>query len=225
MEEPTTVFSDEDPVDNFSSMDYERIQLEDPDYEVAGLSLGCEETSSLGHCCSPKEEEVNNEKMKKTATKNTIQAFHLRKSLNLLDKLHEEKDLFIHKTRGELRVCRQRMDLLIKQQESLAAEMATQKEANNMAALGRLQAASRRLNTELENEKDLQSKITAMLKDSENAMWHLELQEGQFEDVRKHNEEAAEARQRCLEVHAAQLLQKEKETLEKVKRNHLLRVR
>lgn len=35
------------------------------------------------------------------------------------------------------------------------------------AAIGRLQAASRRLQTELENEKDLQSKITAMLKESE----------------------------------------------------------
>lgn len=35
------------------------------------------------------------------------------------------------------------------------------------AAIGRLQAASRCLQAELENEKDLQSKITAMLKDSE----------------------------------------------------------
>lgn len=35
------------------------------------------------------------------------------------------------------------------------------------AAMGRLQAASRRLQAELENEKDLQSKITAMLEDSE----------------------------------------------------------
>lgn len=33
--------------------------------------------------------------------------------------------------------------------------------------MGRLQAASRRLQAELENEKDLQSKIMAMLKDSE----------------------------------------------------------
>ncbi|GAB1289330.1 Cilia- and flagella-associated protein 74 [Apodemus speciosus] len=136
--------------------------------------------------------------------------------------------------RGELRICRQRMDLLAKQQESLAAEIATEKEANNMAAIGRLQAASRRLQTELENEKDLQSKITAMLKDSDpftpvspirNAMWHIEIQKGQFEDVRKHHEEEAKARQRSLEVHSAQQLQKEKEAMEKSERNRLLRAR
>lgn len=39
--------------------------------------------------------------------------------------------LFQH-FRGELRVCRQRMDLLTERQESLAAEIATEREANNM---------------------------------------------------------------------------------------------
>eukprot|EP00072_Mus_musculus_P056342 XP_006539113.1 PREDICTED: cilia- and flagella-associated protein 74 isoform X6 [Mus musculus] len=117
------------------------------------------------------------------------------------------------------------MDLLNKQQESLAAEIATEKEANNMAAIGRLQAASRRLQTELENEKDLQSKITAMLKDSENAMWHIEIQKGQFEDVRKHHEAEAEARQRGLEVHSARQLQREREAMEKSEKNRLLRAR
>ncbi|CAO2590254.1 Cilia- and flagella-associated protein 74, partial [Lemmus lemmus] len=200
----------------------ERIQLEAPEFEVEPLPLGFEDAAALGLA---KEEEVNAEKMKKTTTKDRVEAFHLRKSLNLLDKLHEEKDLFIQKTRGELHVCRQRMDLLTKQQESLASEISEEREANNMAAMGRLQAASRRLHAELEAEKDLQSKITAMLKDSENAMWHIEIQKGQFEDVRKRNEEEAEARQRCLEIHAAQQLQKEKETLEKVERNRLLRAR
>nr|XP_042128220.1 cilia- and flagella-associated protein 74 isoform X7 [Peromyscus maniculatus bairdii] len=225
MEEPTTLFSDEDLVDSLPPIDDERIQLEDPEFEMEPFLLGFEDTVRLGCCCPAKEEEVTAEKTKKATTKDRVQAFHLRKSLNLLDKLHEEKDLFIQKTRGELRVCHQRMDLLTKQQESLAAEIATEREANNMAAMGRLQAASRRLHTELENEKDLQSKITAMLKDSENAMWHIEIQKGLFEDVRKRNEEEAEARQRSLEIHAAQQLQKEKETLEKVERNRLLRAR
>ncbi|XP_076421961.1 cilia- and flagella-associated protein 74 isoform X20 [Peromyscus maniculatus bairdii] len=225
MEEPTTLFSDEDLADSLPPIDDERIQLEDPEFEMEPFLLGFEDTVRLGCCCPAKEEEVTAEKTKKATTKDRVQAFHLRKSLNLLDKLHEEKDLFIQKTRGELRVCHQRMDLLTKQQESLAAEIATEREANNMAAMGRLQAASRRLHTELENEKDLQSKITAMLKDSENAMWHIEIQKGLFEDVRKRNEEEAEARQRSLEIHAAQQLQKEKETLEKVERNRLLRAR
>ncbi|XP_040590866.1 cilia- and flagella-associated protein 74 isoform X4 [Mesocricetus auratus] len=225
MEEPTAQFSDEELVDNFPAIDDERIQLEDPEFEVELPPVEFEDTPGLGCSCSPKEKDVDAKKMKKTTTKDKVQAFHLRRSLNLIDKLHEEKDLFIQKTRGELQVCRQRMDLLTKQQESLAAEISTEREANNMAAMGRLQAASRRLQTELEHEKDLQSKITAMLKDSENAMWHIEIQKGQFEDVRKHNEEEAEVRHRCLEVHAAQQLQKEKETLEKVERNRLLRAR
>lgn len=59
----------------------------------------CVEQCYLPVSSSPKEEDVNAEKMKTTTTKNIIQAFHLRKNLNLLDKLHEEKDLFIQKTR------------------------------------------------------------------------------------------------------------------------------
>ncbi|XP_031235605.1 cilia- and flagella-associated protein 74 isoform X4 [Mastomys coucha] len=222
MEEPTVQFSDEDLMDNFPTMDDERIQLEDLDFDVERPS---EEQEDDGDHSSVKKESAGAEKMRKTTTKDRVQAFHLRKSLNLLDKMHEEKDVFIQKTKGELRICRQRMDLLDKQQESLAAEIATEKEANNMAAVGRLQAASRRLQTELENEKDLQSKITAMLKDSENAMWHIEIQTGRFEGVRKHHEEEAEARQRNLKIHSAQQLQKEKEALEKSERNRLLRAR
>lgn len=56
-------------------------------------------------------------------------------------------------------------------------------------------------------------------------MWHIEIQKGQFEDVRKHHEEEAEARQRGLEVHSAQQLQREKEAMEKSERNRLLRAR
>nr|XP_038967308.1 cilia- and flagella-associated protein 74 isoform X6 [Rattus norvegicus] len=222
MEEPTVQFSDEELVDNFPTLDDERIQLEDLEFEVEQPPEELEDGSDNSLA---KKQSADLEKMKKTTTKDRVQALHLRKSLNLLDKMHEEKDVFIQKTKGELRICRQRMDLLDKQQESLAAEIATEKEANNMAAIGRLQAASRRLQTELENEKDLQSKITAMLKESENAMWHIEIQKGLFEDVRKHHEEEAEARQRSLKVHSAQQLQKEKEALEKSERNRLLRAR
>ena len=35
-------------------------------------------------------------------------------------------------SRGELRACRRRMELLVKQQESVAAEMAAERAANNM---------------------------------------------------------------------------------------------
>uniref|UniRef100_A0A8C6W569 Cilia- and flagella-associated protein 74 n=1 Tax=Nannospalax galili TaxID=1026970 RepID=A0A8C6W569_NANGA len=209
MEEGTSPLSEEDLVDNAPAVDDERVELEDPEFGLESIPQG----------------KQSGKKMKKTTANDKVQAFHLRKSLNFLDKLHEEKDLFIQKTREELRVCHQRMDFLSKQQESLAAEISTEREANNMAAVGRLQAASRRLHTELENERGLKSKLTAMLKEIENAMWHIELQKGQFEDVRKQNEEEAETRQRCLEVHTAQQLHKEKEAMGKAERNRLLRAR
>lgn len=48
---------------------------------------------------SAKKESKGAEKMRKSTTKDQVQAFHLRKSLNLLDKMHEEKDVFIQKTK------------------------------------------------------------------------------------------------------------------------------
>ena len=48
---------------------------------------------------SAKMESKGAEKMRKSTTKDQVQAFHLRKSLNLLDKMHEEKDVFIQKTK------------------------------------------------------------------------------------------------------------------------------
>lgn len=48
---------------------------------------------------SEKKESAGAEKMRKATTKDRVQAFHLRKSLNLLDKMHEEKDVFLQKTR------------------------------------------------------------------------------------------------------------------------------
>ncbi|XP_045404684.1 cilia- and flagella-associated protein 74 isoform X2 [Lemur catta] len=91
--------------------------------------------------------------------------------------------------------------------------------------VGRLQAAARRLCTELENEGDLQAKITALLAESENTMWHVELQQGQLEDFRKSNREEAEAAERYLQVHATRQLRREKAAVEKAERNQRLRVR
>nr|XP_045006636.1 cilia- and flagella-associated protein 74 [Jaculus jaculus] len=183
-----------------------------------------QDVADLGYSRSVKGQNENAEKMKKTV-KDKIQNTQLQKSMGLLDKLHEENDLFIQKTREELRICRQRMGLLSKQQESFAAEITREKEANNMAAVGRLQAASRCLNTELENERDLQSKITAILKQSQNTMWHIEIEKGKFEDVQKRSQEEAEARQKHLQAHAAQQLFREKKALEKAEKNQLLRAR
>ncbi|XP_073937675.1 cilia- and flagella-associated protein 74 [Castor canadensis] len=226
MEDIASLLSAEEFVENVVPLTEDGAELEDPEFEVEFLPQEGEDATALGSCSSVKEQRAHAEKMKKTtAMRDRARLSHLQKSLDLLDQIHEEKDLFLQKTRQELSACRHRMDLLSKQQESVTAEMAAEREANNMATVGRLQAASRRLHIELENERDLQSKITTTLKESENTVWHIEMEKRQFEDVRKYNQEEAEARDRCLQARAVQQLYKEEEALGKAERNRLLRAR
>ncbi|XP_069935504.1 cilia- and flagella-associated protein 74 isoform X8 [Oryctolagus cuniculus] len=159
------------------------------------------------------------------AARDRVQACHLRRSLDLLDRMREDKELFMEKTRGELRACRQRLELLGQQQESVAARIAEQEEAHNTAAVGRLQAVSRRLCLELQEERELQSKTKAVLKENEHSLWHIEMEEGRFEDAWKPYQEQAKAAERFREARGAQQLRREKEALGKAERDQLLRVR
>ncbi|KAM4872900.1 cilia- and flagella-associated protein 74 [Thomomys bottae] len=174
---------------------------------------------------SAKEQRADSAQVKKTNVQDRIQAFRLRQTLELLDEVEEEKDLFIERTREELSACHQRKNLLSKQQKSVAAQIALEREEGNMAAVGRLQAASRRLHTELENEEALKAKTTAILRENEKAMWHIELEKGRYEDARKWVQEEAEVREKRQQAYAAHQLHKEKETLGKAERNRLLRMR
>uniref|UniRef100_A0A2I3TGG2 Cilia- and flagella-associated protein 74 n=1 Tax=Pan troglodytes TaxID=9598 RepID=A0A2I3TGG2_PANTR len=203
----------------------ERDELEDPEFDIKCLLQEAEDDVDPGHSSSVKELDTDADKLKKKTAEDRMQAFHLRQNLSALDKMHEEQELFIEKMRGELRACRQRRDLIHKQQEAVAAEIATEEEAGNMATVGRLQAVSRRLFAELENERDLQSRTEAMLKESENTMWHIEIQEGRLEAFRTADREEVEATGRRLQVRAAEQLCREQEALGKVERNRLLRIR
>ncbi|VTJ66983.1 Hypothetical predicted protein [Marmota monax] len=60
---------------------------------------------------------------------------------------------------------------------------------------------------------------------SRDALWHIEIQKGRLQALRKSHHEEAEARGRSLQVHEAQQLFKEKEALEKADKNQQLRVR
>uniref|UniRef100_A0A2K6G719 Cilia and flagella associated protein 74 n=1 Tax=Propithecus coquereli TaxID=379532 RepID=A0A2K6G719_PROCO len=226
MEEDTGLFPKDELLDNAPLLEDEGDELEDPEFNVESPRREAENGACPTPCCSVKQPNTDaDETKRKTAVEDRVRTHHLRKSLDYLDKMHEEKDLFIQKTREELRACRQRMDLIRTQQASMAATIASEREANNAAAVGRLQAASRRLCTELENERDLQAKSTAMLAESENAMWHIELQQGQLEDFRKSNQEKTEAAGKYCQVHAAQQLCREKAAMEKAEKNQLLRLR
>ncbi|XP_021563243.1 cilia- and flagella-associated protein 74-like [Carlito syrichta] len=127
-----------------------------PTQEAAGIPSGPAKTR-----------DTEASKTEGKAAGDRTRAFHLRQSLSHLDRIHEEEDLLTQKTREELRACRQRMDLIRRHEEAVTAEIATERAANNMAAVGRLQAASRRLCMELENEQELQQTIRATLKGSE----------------------------------------------------------
>ncbi|KAM5248741.1 LOW QUALITY PROTEIN: cilia- and flagella-associated protein 74 [Ctenodactylus gundi] len=183
---------------------------------------------------SEKEEGMENEKTEGTAATDRAQACHLRQHVGLLDQELEDMDTFLQKMRDyhpnfclreELGTCRQRMAVLSQQQESLAVEIAEESEAGNKAAVGRLQAISRRLCTELEDERELQSKITAQLKKNEQTMWHLDVQKGQFESVQQCSREEAEAQEWCMRARAAQQLGREQAASRKATRSQLHRLR
>nr|XP_012420297.1 PREDICTED: cilia- and flagella-associated protein 74 [Odobenus rosmarus divergens] len=222
MEEDASLFPKKELLDNVPLVEDERDELEDPEFEVEFLPGEAGNSADSGCLCPEKQHNADADiSKKKTAIPDGLQARHLRKTLSHLEKLREEKELFIQKTRGELCACRQRMDLITKQQASVSAEVAAEKEANNTAAVGRLQAVSRRLCTELNNERDLQSKIKALLQKSESSMWHIALRERQLKDGPKSAQEEEVAGRKRLQEQAA----KEEEALEKAERNRLLRVR
>ncbi|KAM9686039.1 LOW QUALITY PROTEIN: cilia- and flagella-associated protein 74 [Trichechus inunguis] len=228
MEDDVSLFPEEEMDDGLILDNYceDTGRLKEPEFEIEAVPQEAESDAALECCCPEEEQNTDAEKTKmKTADRDRTQALHLRRDLNRLDMVREEKDLFIQKTRGELRACRQRIELVTRQQAVVAAEIAQQKEANNIAAVGRLQATRSRLCTELEKERDLESNITSTLKENENAMWHIEILEGQMDAARKalREEEAAEGR--CLQAQAAERLCKEKAAFRKAERNRLLRIR
>ncbi|XP_061043163.1 cilia- and flagella-associated protein 74 [Eubalaena glacialis] len=214
MEEDASLFPKK-LLDDAPLVEDETDELEDPEFVLDSVPGGAENKADPGSSCPGKEQNADKRKQR-PAVQDRMQASLLRRDLSHLDQLHEEKDLFIQKTRAELRACRRRMGLLAKQQESVAADLAAERAAGNTAAVGRLEAASQRLCSELGNERDLQAKMTAVLQESVSAMWHIEIQERQLEDTRKSARAEAPAARRCL---------RERGASGKAERNRLLRVR
>ncbi|XP_068397247.1 cilia- and flagella-associated protein 74 [Eschrichtius robustus] len=214
MEEDASLFPKK-LLDDAPLVEDEADELEDPEFVLGSVPGEAENKADPGSSCPGKEQNADKRKQR-PAVQDRTQASLLRRDLSHLEQLHEEKDLFIQKTRAELRACRRRMGLLAKQQESVAADLAAERAAGNTAAVGRLEAASQRLCSELGNERDLQAKMTAVLQESMSAMWHNEIQERQLEDARKSARAEAPAARRCLPERGAS---------GKAERNRLLRVR
>nr|XP_021523148.1 cilia- and flagella-associated protein 74 [Aotus nancymaae] len=171
MEDDSGLFPEDELSDNSPLLEDERHELEDPGFDIRSLLQEAEDDADPERSRSVKEQDTGADKMKRKTAEDRMQASHLRRNLSALDEMREQQALFIEKTRGELRACRQRQDLTRRQQEATAAEIAAEGQAGNTAAVGRLQAVSRRLFAELENESDLQLRTEAVLKESETASW------------------------------------------------------
>ncbi|XP_018408595.1 PREDICTED: cilia- and flagella-associated protein 74 [Nanorana parkeri] len=147
-----------------------------------------------------------------------VQMFQLRKKLNQLDSFQQDKELMLQKIREELRACQERMESLEQQKSSVEMEIQTEQQANNIAAVFRLRALYKRLDTELNNEQDVQSKIVTVLKDNEYDLWHVDVEQRKFEDIRERLAQDEEDLDRQNKDLADQRAHREKMSLTQTKR-------
>ncbi|KAJ6658821.1 hypothetical protein lerEdw1_019743 [Lerista edwardsae] len=114
-----------------------------------------------------------------------VRILNLRRNLNQLDSLAKDKEALFQKNREELKACHSRIEVLTTQQQNTVKEMESEEEAGNTAAVFRLRAMHRRLCDELGNEKDLESNLELMLSENMLDMWKIEIEQGNFEALRK----------------------------------------
>ncbi|KAF6107975.1 cilia and flagella associated protein 74 [Phyllostomus discolor] len=198
---------------------------EDPELQVEAPAPEAEAQADSEDCRPESAHGAGADRRGKAASQDRARAALLRKELSDLAQQRADGELSIQKAREELQACWGRTDLLTKQQQSVAAETQAEREAHNVAAVGRLQAVCRRLGAELENERELQSKIRAVLRESERAMWHIEIREGRLQAEWKSAQEELEAARGRRQVRAAEQLRREEAAERKAERNRLLRAR
>ncbi|XP_061457271.1 cilia- and flagella-associated protein 74 isoform X2 [Rhineura floridana] len=150
-----------------------------------------------------------------------VRVLNLRRNLNQLDNLAKEKEAVIRKTREELNACHVRIEALTTQQRDVKSGIESEKESGNTAAVFRLQALHRRLCAELGNEKDLESKITEMLNENVLEMWKIEIEQGNFSELRKQIRKDEEELDQQRQEQAAERLQKQKGRAQQLSRRWL----
>ncbi|CAI5782811.1 Cilia and flagella associated protein 74 [Podarcis lilfordi] len=170
-----------------------------------------EHLDSIGQPSREGSEQPKTQRIKKTMNyADRVRVLNLRRNLNQLDNLAKEKEMIIRKTREELDACHSHIDSLTNQQRVVESEIEREKEAGNSAAVFRLQAMHRRVCVELGNEKDLESKITAMLNESLLEMWKIEIEQGNFSELRNQIKQDEEYLDQQNQMQAAERLQNQK---------------
>ncbi|KAM6435254.1 cilia- and flagella-associated protein 74 isoform 1-T1 [Liasis olivaceus] len=205
----------------------EELEQEKESWKELGLEEETREEACLANEGSLEETEESMDISKKSSEQFLVQSrgrimnytdrvrvLNLRRNLNQLDSLTKQKEMLIQKTREELNACHSRLDMLTKQQRNVEKEIENEKKAGNNTAVFRLQALHRRLCGELGNEKDLESKISAMLKENVFEMWKIEIEQGNFAELhRQIKVDEAELDQQHLEQ-AEERLQKQNERVQ-----------
>ncbi|XP_072464667.1 cilia- and flagella-associated protein 74 isoform X1 [Notamacropus eugenii] len=166
-----------------------------------------------------KKKKIPANRKKKVTYKDRVRTLHLRRNINNLDRIHEEKKFLIMKTKQDLEACLQRIDSIQKQKIQVEAEIQMEKEAHNIAAVCRLQMMHQRLCTELEHEKALEEKISTVLKENEENMWHIEIEEGKFSGLRENLKVEEEKLAQFLQGQAEERLLQAKMVAVRIDRN------
>ncbi|XP_071752484.2 cilia- and flagella-associated protein 74 [Centroberyx gerrardi] len=153
----------------------------------------------------------------------TARMFKLRRNLDQLDCFHRQKEHDVLKAREELKVCRQNIDDLEKQRDSLEEEVERQKEADNSVAVFRLRAQHKRLCQELQREEELEGHINTNLKQQELELCQVEVELGRFSSLQREVQEEEQVFRALKAQSAATRLQQENDASQnlQLKMQHL----
>ncbi|NXK36201.1 CFA74 protein, partial [Piprites chloris] len=137
------------------------------------------------------------------------------RNIKLLDDLVKEKELVVQKNRQKLGACQLRIKMLAKQLDRVDMEIRREEEAGNVAALSHLRAASSRLCSELQREKELELIIDLKLNQNKLEMWEIETEQGKYEVLRDELQKEEEQLQRhCQEQRERRICEERRTALQ-----------
>ncbi|KAI3357114.1 hypothetical protein L3Q82_015582 [Scortum barcoo] len=159
---------------------------------------------------------------KKWSYAETARMFKLRRNLDQLDCFHRQKEHDVLKAREELKLCRQNIESLLEQRDSLEKEIERQKAAENSVSVFRLRAQHKHLCQKLQSEEELEGHINTNLKQQDKQAAILKKEEAECqkkieESQANHKVAAKYLKESIKRVHQreAEKEQQKRELLEK----------
>ncbi|XP_065817273.1 LOW QUALITY PROTEIN: cilia- and flagella-associated protein 74 [Labrus bergylta] len=140
----------------------------------------------------------------------TARMFKLRRNLDQLDTLHQQKEQNVINAREELKLCRQNIQSLMEQRDCLEREIEQQK-GDNSVAVFRLRAQHKHLCQTLQSEEELEGNIDRVLKQQELELTEIEVELGRVSPLREELKEEEQVFQVLKGQKAATRLQHEKQ--------------